>query len=183
INEPAAQQVFADGFHLGVGEQPVAHFTRDEPGPVEEVVEIIRVRGLLHAAGVDARQAAQRASEMPVGAGIVLRPRRAAFAPIHAAAEEPARKTGFGVIGVHQASLDPFGLLLPVLGHVYVVVGLHRYVELERLLRSEHANQKCGSSQDEDSLSRNHEVSPWSKDSMGLPLPDRPRLYWAIETI
>src|SRR3954467_3062554 len=102
---------------------------------------------------------------MAIGAGVVLRPGSAALAPVHPSIAEAARESGLGMIGVHQAGLNPFGLVLPVHRHRDVVVGLHRDIKTERLLREEGADQHSESSEDDDGLTRSHELPPWSKDS------------------
>ena len=55
--EAAAEQVFAHGLGLLVGQVPVAHFHAIEPRPIVNVV-IVEIDGLLHRAGADARQPA-----------------------------------------------------------------------------------------------------------------------------
>src|SRR5712692_10033977 len=102
---------------------------------------------------------------MAVGARVVLRPGSAAFAPVHAPPTEAAGEAGLGMIGVHEAGLNPLGLVLPVDRQGDVVVGLHRYVETEWLLREEDADQQSGGSEDDECLTRNHELHPWSQDS------------------
>ena len=80
----AAQQVFAQLHGLGVGELPVAHLHRIQPGPVVDVVAIVEIDGLLDGACLDARETADGLREMAVGARIILCPPSAAFAPVAA---------------------------------------------------------------------------------------------------
>jgi hypothetical protein len=55
--EAAAEEVFAEGGHLFVGEGPVADLDSVEPGPIV-LVAIVEIDGLLDGADVDAREAA-----------------------------------------------------------------------------------------------------------------------------
>ena len=55
----AAQQEFAHGLGLVVGQVPVAHFHAVEPRPIVHVV-VVKIDGLFHGTRADARQAGGR---------------------------------------------------------------------------------------------------------------------------
>ncbi len=126
----AAQQVLAEFLDLAIGQLPIPHFAGVEPGPVVNVVAIVQIDGLLDGACRYAGQAAQGEGEMPVGPRIILSPTGAAFQPRGPrAVTVVAPETRVGMLGIHQAREDPFGLLLPILRHLHVVVRFHAAIE------------------------------------------------------
>src|SRR5580704_17804429 len=67
---------------------------------------------------------------MPVGARIILSPTGAAFEPRGSGSITViAGEARMGMLRIHQAGEDPFGLILPVWRHFDVVVGLHASIE------------------------------------------------------
>ncbi len=119
----AALQVFAETFDLVIGQFPVADFDGVEPGIVEDVVGlVVEIHRLLHAARVDARQAADGGGEMAVGAGIVDGPVGVTLAPVVPSPVFALPVQPDAGSGVHQAGEDPLGALVPVGGKRKIVV-------------------------------------------------------------
>src|SRR5207244_1189996 len=71
--EAAAQQEFAQGAGLLIGEVPVANFDTIEKGPVV-LIGIVQVDGLFDAAGMNSGEAADGYGQMPVAARVVHGP-------------------------------------------------------------------------------------------------------------
>ena len=69
--KPAAQQVLAQLRRLRVREVPLADFDGIEPGPIEHVVAVVEVHGLLDGAGVDDREPPHERRDVPVAARVV----------------------------------------------------------------------------------------------------------------
>src|SRR5205814_184926 len=80
--EAAAQQVFAQLLSLSLSQLPMTHLDCVEPWPIEDVVSIIEVDGLLHGPDMDSRQTSQCAQEVPVGPRVILCPNRKPMRPI-----------------------------------------------------------------------------------------------------
>ena len=89
--EPAAQQVLAQLRGLLVGQVPLPDLDGIEPRPIEHVVAVLEIDGLLDGARVDDAQAADERCDVPVAARIVDGPARAAVLPLAA----PAHATGY----------------------------------------------------------------------------------------
>src|SRR5262249_23688370 len=127
IQEPAAEKILAEGLGLGFGQFPVAYLAGDQSWPVVEIVQVIGVRWLFHGTGVHTAEAAYSGGEVAVCAGIVLGPTGAAFAPVAAESAEASKaaaaaEAGVWMLRIHQARLNPFGLLVPVGWHGNVVI-------------------------------------------------------------
>src|SRR5437868_9330004 len=70
--ESAAQKIVAELSGLSIGKIPLPHLHGVEPRPVEDVIVIIQIDGLLDRARVDARQAPDGSQEMAIGPRIIL---------------------------------------------------------------------------------------------------------------
>ena len=109
MKKPPRRQYSRSNLPCAIGESPLAHLDGVEPRPIVRVA-FVQIDGLLHAADVDAREAAHGLREVAVGAGIVLRPERDAGVPVGVAAAITVERTG----REHEAGEDELGLLLPV---------------------------------------------------------------------
>ena len=80
--ESAAIQELAHLLDLDVGELPVPHLNRIQPGIVEHVIAVVQIDRLLHRADMYARQPAKRDRNMPIGRGVVGGPTGSAMLPV-----------------------------------------------------------------------------------------------------
>src|SRR5205807_10263033 len=80
--ESAAVQKLPHLLHLEIGELPVAHFNRIQPGIVEGVRAVVKIHRLLHRADMYAGEPPNRDRDMPIGRGVVGRPTGSAMLPV-----------------------------------------------------------------------------------------------------
>src|SRR5205085_9523778 len=120
--ESAAQDEVPQLGGLGVGEVPLAQLDSVKKRKVVDVVIVVQVHRLLDRARVDARQTADGAQKMAVGAGVILGPDGPAFLPIidRETAEAEAALAGEGRI--HQARERELGRALVIGGNRKIVV-------------------------------------------------------------
>ena len=134
----AAEQEFAQGGGLRIGQVPVADFDAVEPGPVVNVA-VVQVDGLFGRAGVEAREAADGLDQVTVRAGVIHGPVGGALLPapveLYAAVIRAHGR-------IHQAGEDPLGFFLVVRGQRKLLV-LHAGIFAEGLLkRIQHAQKQ-----------------------------------------
>jgi hypothetical protein len=129
--EAAAQEVIAHLGGLRVGEIPFAGTHRVEPGPIEHVVALVEVHGLLHRTRVNPRETPHGLKKMAIGAWIILGPTGVSLGPIFSGAIE----AGVGRGRIHQAGEDEFGFLL-VVGWKRKIVVLNGWEFAKRHLES-----------------------------------------------
>ena len=97
--EAAAQQILAQLGRLCVRQIPVADLDGVQPWPIEDIVAVVEIDGLLDRARVDRGQPADHLGHVPVGARVVDRPAGAAVY----ATRCPSRS-----VRVHQTRERPF---------------------------------------------------------------------------
>ena len=110
--EAAAQQVLAQLRRLRVGQVPLTDFDGVEPRPIEDVVAVLEIDGLLDRAGVDDAQAADQRRDVAIAARVIDGPARAAELPLTAPAERR----------IHETREHPLGGLAEIGRQLEIVV-------------------------------------------------------------